>query len=120
MKLTSKKRNYLVWLAVAMVFVSLFTTTAYASTAGNNVSKAAEDAFNTYMKPQIMDVVNNIVFVIIDAVLGVFAIVKLVMAGVSYRKNGGEFEWHVPAILLAGLVVSLTAPLWMWKMFGWK
>ena len=120
MKLASKKRNYLICLVVAMILVSLFTATAYASTAGGNVSKAVDNAFNTYMKPQIMEIVNNVIFIVIDAVLGVFFIVKLVMAGISYHKNGGQFEWHVPAILLAGLVVSLSAPLWIWSMIGWK
>ncbi len=120
MKLTREKRNYLVCLVVAMLFVSLFTATAYASTAGGNVSKAVDNAFNTYMKPQIMEIVNNVILIVVDAILAVIFIIKLVLSGMSYHKNGGQFEWHVPAILLAGLVVSLSAPLWIWSMIGWK
>ena len=35
-------------------------------------------------------------------------------AYLDYRKRG-QFEWTGPAILLATLIFSLTAPLYIWQ-----
>ena len=118
MKLSSRKSQVLAAVVTVILTVLVFSITAYASSS-TNVSNAVNNAFNSYMKPQIKDVVNKTILPAIDAVLAVFFIIKIVTAGVNFHRNGGQFEWHVPAILFAGLIVSLTAPLWMWTMIGW-
>ena len=116
--LSAKVTKVLTLLAIITILSSLFTVTAFATS--TDVAGTVTTAFGTYMKPQIMKAVNGIVMPIIDAVLAIFFIVKIVMAGVNYKHNaGGDFEWHIPAILFAGLVISLSAPLWMWKIIGW-
>lgn len=115
-----KMKRVITLILLLSLIVSLTAITVYATT-NTDVAGTAKSAFDTYMKPQIMDAVNGVVFPVIDVILGIFFIVRLVMAGVTYRNNpGGTFAWHVPAILFCGLVISITAPLWAWKMIGWK
>lgn len=39
------------------------------------------------------------------------------MAYFDYRKHG-QFEWAAPAILLACLIFTLTAPTYIWGIIG--
>jgi len=66
---------------------------------------------------QIKQVVNNVVFPVIDLILAVFFFAKLGMAYFDYKKHG-QFEWTAPAILFACLVFTLTAPLYVWTIIG--
>ena len=66
---------------------------------------------------QIKQVVNNVVFPVIDLVLAVLFFVKVATAYLDYRKHG-QFEWTAPAILLGTLIFSLTCPLYIWKILG--
>ena len=66
---------------------------------------------------QIKDVVNNVVFPIIDVILAVFFFAKLGLAYFDYRKSG-HFEWTGPAILFACLIFTLTAPTYVWTVAG--
>jgi hypothetical protein len=43
-------------------------------------------------------------------------IIRAAMSGYSYKHNGNQFEWHILAILVGGLIISLTAPLWIWNL----
>lgn len=63
---------------------------------------------------QIKEVVNNVVFPIIDMILAVFFFAKLGMAYFDFKKQG-QFDWAAPAILFACLVFMLTAPLYIWQ-----
>ena len=65
-------------------------------------------------REQIVAVVNRVVFPVIDLVLAVLFFIKVATAYLDYRKRG-QFEWTGPAILLATLVFSLTAPLYIWQ-----
>ena len=96
--------------------IPVLSVPAFASA---DVAGAVTDAFNSYMKPQIEKVVDNVVFPLIDAGLAIALIVKLILAWMNYRRSGGDFEWHIPAIIFCSLVVSLTAPLWIWNIIGW-
>lgn len=110
-------RKFLGITLVLLLFIPLLTCIpAYAS---GDVAKAVTGAMDDYMKPQIMDIVNKVVFPLIDVGLAVAFVVKIILSGIHYRKNGGDFEWTVPAILFLGLVVSLSAPSWIWTMLGW-
>ena len=44
-------------------------------------------------------------------------IVKLGSSWFEYRKHG-QFEWAGPIILFACLVLTLTAPTYIWKIIG--
>ena len=66
---------------------------------------------------QIKDVVNNVVFPVVDCVLAVLLFVKLAMSYFEYKKHG-EFEFTPAAILFFGLVFALTAPLYIWDIIG--
>ncbi|MBQ8163321.1 MAG: DUF3852 domain-containing protein [Clostridia bacterium] len=68
-------------------------------------------------KGQIKQVVNNVIFPIIDLILAVLFFVKVATAYLDYRKHG-QFEWTAPAILLATLIFSLTCPLYIWNILG--
>ena len=68
-------------------------------------------------KGQIKQVVNNVVFPVIDLVLAVCFFAKVATAYMDYRKHG-QFEFTAPAILFGTLVFSLTAPLYIWKIIG--
>jgi len=66
---------------------------------------------------QIKQVVNTVVFPVINVILAVFFFVKLGMAYFDYKKHG-QFEWAAPAILFACLVFTLTAPTYLWTIIG--
>ena len=68
-------------------------------------------------KGQIKQVVNNVVFPVIDVVLAVLFFAKVATAYMDYRKHG-QFEFTAPAILFACLVFSMTAPLYIWSIVG--
>ena len=50
-------------------------------------------------------------------ILAIFFFVKLGTAYFDYRKHG-QFEWAPPAILLACLIFTLTAPTYIWGIIG--
>ena len=50
-------------------------------------------------------------------ILAIFFFVKLGSAYFDYRQRG-QFEWAGPAILLACLIFTLTAPNYIWGIVG--
>lgn len=94
-----------------MLLVCFLAVPAYAT--GGNVSGAITDTW-TAAQGQIKDIVNNVVFPVIDMVLAVLLFVKIATAYMDYRKHG-QFEFTAPAILFACLLFSLTAPSYIWN-----
>lgn len=86
------------------------------ATAGGNVSGAIEGTWNA-AQGQIKDIVNNVVFPVIDMILAVLLFVKIATSYMEYRKHG-QFEFTAPAILFACLLFSLTAPSYIWNILG--
>ena len=103
-----KKKKILASLAVGVIAASMLTVTASADVAG-----AITSTWGT-AKSQIVSVVNNVVFPVIDVILGVLLFVKIATAYLEYRKHG-TLEWTPIAIIFGGLVFSLTAPLYIWS-----
>jgi len=79
---------------------SLLCVPAFA--AAGNVSSAIEGTWNS-AKGEVKNVVNNVVFPVLDLVLAVFFFVKLGGSYFEYRKHG-QFEIVGPAILFACLI----------------
>lgn len=106
--------------AIGLVFVIVIAVTSLSVCAfaqgGGDVAGAIENTWNT-ASVQIKQVVDNVVFPVIDLVLAVFFFAKLALAYFDYRKSG-HFEWTAPAILFACLVFMLTAPLYIWGIIG--
>lgn len=99
-------------LCVLALFVAFMAIPASAAAAGN-VSGAIEGTWNA-AQGQIKDIVNNVVFPVIDMILAVLLFVKIATAYMDYRKHG-QFEFTAPAILFACLLFSLTAPSYIWN-----
>lgn len=111
-----KTRNkILLILMLSLIMCSMFAVSVFAAETGD-VAGAVEDTWNA-AKGQIKQVVNNVVFPIIDLILAVLFFTKVAMAYMDYRKHG-QFEWAPPAILLATLIFSLTCPLYIWNILG--
>ncbi len=113
------RRKLLLTTLLCLLLLSLFTVSVFAGDANNatgDVAGAVEDTWND-AKGQIKQVVNNVIFPIIDLILAVLLFVKIATAYLDYRKHG-QFEWTAPAILLATLVFSLTCPLYIWRILG--
>ena len=87
-------------------------TVAVANESGD-VATAIEGTW-TSAQTQIKNVVNNVVFPVIDMVLAILFFVKLGTAYFDYRKHG-QFEFTAPCILFACLIFTLTAPLYIWS-----
>ena len=94
-----------------MLLVAFLAVPAYAT--GGNVSGAIEGTWKA-AQGQIKDIVNNVVFPVIDMILAVLLFVKIATAYMDYRKHG-QFEFTAPAILFACLLFSLTAPSYIWN-----
>ena len=109
------KKHARIILAVAMTAL-LMTVLATTCFANGDVAGAIEQTWDS-AKGQIKQVVNNVVFPVIDLVLAVCFFAKVATAYMDYRKHG-QFEFTAPAILFGTLVFSLTAPLYIWKIIG--
>ena len=109
-----KIKRLLSLLAVILV-LAVITVPVFAAGTGD-VSGAVESTWTT-ARTQIKDVVNNVVFPVLDLILAVFLFVKLGSAYFDYRKSG-QFEWTAPAILFGCLIFVLTAPTYLWGILG--
>ena len=109
------KKHVRIILAVVMTAL-LMTVLATTCFANGDVAGAIEQTWDS-AKGQIKQVVNNVVFPVIDLVLAVCFFAKVATAYMDYRKHG-QFEFTAPAILFGTLVFSLTAPLYIWKIIG--
>lgn len=95
------------------LMVGVMAMPAFAATTTGNVSGAITDTWNA-AQGQIKDIVNNVVFPVIDMILAVLLFVKIATAYMDYRKHG-QFDFTAPAILFACLLFSLTAPSYIWN-----
>lgn len=109
------KKHARIVLAVVMTLL-LMVVLSIACFANGDVAGAIEQTWDS-AKGQIKQVVNNVVFPVIDLVLAVCFFAKVATAYMDYRKHG-QFEFAAPAILFGTLVFSLTAPLYIWKIIG--
>jgi len=98
---------------ISIIVISAMSLCAFAD---GNVAGAIEGTWKS-ASGQIKQVVNNVVFPIIDLILAVFFFAKLGLAYFDYRKSG-HFEWAAPAILFACLVFTLTAPMYIWTIIN--
>ena len=101
------KKHARIVLAVVMTAL-LMTVLATTCFANGDVAGAIEQTWDS-AKGQIKQVVNNVVFPVIDLVIAVCFFAKVATAYMDYRKHG-QFEFTAPAILFGTLVFSLTAP----------
>ena len=102
----------MVMAAVVVMMMTFMAVPAFATSAGN-VSGAIESTWNA-AQGQVKDIVNNVVFPVIDMILAILFFVKIATAYMDYRKHG-QFEFTAPAILFACLLFSLTAPSYIWS-----
>ena len=109
-----KKRftRVMVMAAVVVMMMAFMAVPAFATSAGN-VSGAIESTWNA-AQGQVKDIVNKVVFPVIDMILAILFFVKIATAYMDYRKHG-QFEFTAPAILFACLLFSLTAPSYIWS-----
>ena len=102
-------------LAALAAFLSVSVIGVAAAESGD-VAGAVEDTWNSAQR-QIKEVVNNVVFPVVDMILAILFFVKLGTAYFDYRKHG-QFEFVAPCILFACLIFTLTAPLYIWDIIG--
>ena len=107
-----KKTISLVTMIIIILCLCSFT---YVPITGD-VAGAVEKTWND-VKEQIIQVVNNVIFPVVDMILAVLFFVKLGTAYFDYRKHG-QFEFTAPCILFTCLVFTLTAPLYIWNILG--
>ena len=110
------KRKRILWMVLTLAAVlALLCVPAFAAGTGD-VSGAVEQTW-TAAAGQLKTIVNNVVFPALDMILAIAFFVKVGMAYFDYRKHG-QFEWAAPAILLACLIFTLTAPNYIWGIIG--
>ncbi len=110
MKLKKTKKKILAAVASALCFAAMMSLTAYAS---GDVAGAVQSTWTT-ARSQVVSVVNNVVFPVIDVILAVLLFVKITLAYLDYRKHG-QLEWTPIAIIFGCLIFALTAPLYIWS-----
>jgi len=111
------KKKVIRIISVVMIMIVAMTAMSICAFAeGGNVAGAIEGTWKS-ASGQIKQVVNNVVFPIIDVILAVFFFAKLSLSYFDYRKSG-HFEWAAPAILFACLVFTLTAPMYVWTIIN--
>ena len=108
--LKNNRRMIIICTIVCLCMIIVMIQPAYAA---GSVSGVIQNAWKS-AETQIKNVVNNVVFPVIDMILAVFFFAKLGMAYFDYRKQG-QFDWTGPAILFACLCFTLTAPNYIWS-----
>ena len=108
-----KLTRILTMVAILVLVVTTMAMPAFAASTTGNVSGAIENTWNA-AQGQVKDIVNNVVFPVIDMILAVMLFVKIATCYMEYRKHG-QFEFTAPAILFACLLFSLTAPSYIWN-----
>lgn len=104
-----KKKTFIALITIT-VMTAFCGLTAYAS---GDVAGAVESTWTT-ARSQVVSVVDNVIFPVIDVILAVLLFVKLGTMYLDYRKHG-QLEWTAPAILFGCLIFTLTAPLYIWS-----
>lgn len=104
-----KKRTFIALITAAMM-TAFCGLTAYAI---GDVAGAVEGTWTT-ARSQVVSVVDNVVFPVIDVILAVLLFVKIATLYMDYRKHG-QIEWAPAAILFGCLIFTLTAPLYIWS-----
>ena len=115
----NRRTKKLFSVAVCALLLCALAIPAFATTetgATGDVAGAIENTWEA-AKGQIKQIVNRVVFPIIDLILAVLFFVKVGMAYMDYRKHG-QFEFTAPAILLVTIIFTLTAPLYIWSIIG--
>lgn len=110
-----KSFKWMMVLFIVLLLTIMFSMTVFASNTGN-VAGAMEETWKA-ASSQIKIVVNNVVFPAIDLVLALLFFIKVATSYMDYRKHG-QIEWTPAAILFAGLVFSLFAPMYVWQIVG--
>ena len=110
MKLT---KRIVAMLCVVVLVAAMLGTSALAA---GEVSQALEATWKD-AAGQVKTIVNSVVFPAIALILAVLFFVKLATSYMDYRKHG-QFEFTGPAILFVGLILALTAPLYLWQILG--
>lgn len=113
-----KRRRYkkLVSILLAVFLALAFSVTPALAAGKGDVAGAIEETWKEGLK-QVKAVCDKVVFPLLTLVLGVLFFVKLSTAYFDYRKHG-QFEWLAPALLFAGLVVTIVAPKFIWGIVG--
>ena len=106
-----KKKPLKILLCFA-VLLAVVSASAIPAFAAGDVATAIEQTWKA-AQTQIKNVVNNVVFPVVDMILAILFFVKLGTAYFDYRRHG-QFEFAAPAILFACLLFTLTAPLYIW------
>lgn len=107
-----RKKTLRIILCAAFMAIMLIVSVLPALAAPGDVATAIQQTW-TAAQTQIKNVVNNVVFPVIDMILAILFFVKLGTAYFDYRKHG-QFEFTAPCILFACLIFTLTAPLYIW------
>lgn len=110
------KKKILKTISVTIISIIVISAMSLCAFADGDVAGAIEGTWKS-ASGQIKQVVNNVIFPIIDLILAVFFFAKLGLAYFDYRKSG-HFEWAAPAILFACLVFTLTAPMYIWTIIN--
>ena len=110
-----KRRTLRLCISILAVILIMALCMGNTSVSGD-VAGAVENTWNA-AQGQIKQVVNNVVFPVIDLILAIMFFVKLGTAYFDYRKHG-QFEFVAPCILFACLLFTLTAPLYIWEILG--
>lgn len=101
-------------LSVLMAVIVVMSLSAICFASGDGDVAGAVESTWTEARTQVVQVVNNVVFPVIDTILAVMFFVKVGMSYFDYRKHG-TFEFTGPCILFACLIFTLTAPLYIWN-----
>ena len=104
-----KKKTIITLITIALM-TAFCGLTAYAS---GDVAGAVEGTWTT-ARAQVVSVVDNVVFPVIDVILAVLLFVKIALAYLDYRKHG-QLEWTPIAIIFGCLIFTLIAPLYIWS-----
>lgn len=107
-------KKKLTTICVLMAAVCLFAATAFAET--GDVAGVIQSTWQSAAQ-QIKTVVNTVVFPALDLILVIAFFVKAGTTYYEYRKHG-QIEWTGLILLFAGLVLTLTAPLYIWTIAG--
>lgn len=115
-----KTKKIIPLLITVILMLSFFSMNCFATSAPPTTTSTVADAVKSVsneVTSQVKTIVNSVVFPILDMILVILLFVKGALMYLDYRK-GKQLEWAGIIIIFVGLVVAMTAPLYIWNIIG--
>ncbi len=115
-KIMKKSNRIFICLAAALCLMLVVSYPVCASAATTTTAEVAKNVWAT-IESQAKEIVNKVVFPVLDFILVVWLTVNAALAYKGYKEHG-HVDWASIIFPFVCLIFSLTMPLYIWQLIG--